>query len=303
VTLVKITDPAQGADQCSPDDGKRFVGVVFTIEGLCRPKDMDADRASVIGSDGQTYSAELKDIAGYTNLHHGTIHVTRRETLTGSVNVSAAGRGQSGAGPVDPRRRRLNGRVEGWLLVQGPACVFGQSWSLHLTPPRASASSASGKRSAWSWRPTRVGFRPGHPPDGDSSILVREVHAMKSKVLRAERGRALRAGQDPHGGNVPELEDELCLLMPGEVPVRSPDRADAAVYAIFELRHLGQGGSWLTVYGMSTCPKCEATLGARRLRCPSAVTNGNQTRNPRRTMTASRRAGRPSTRRGSQSAR
>lgn len=92
---------------------------------------------------------------------------------------------------------------------------------------------------------------------------------MKSKVLRAERVSALfEQGRIHMAGTFPELEDELCQLMPGEVPVRSPDRADAAVYAIFELRHLGQGGSWLSAYGMASCPNCKATLGARRLKCP-----------------------------------
>ena len=103
----------------------------------------------------------------------------------------------------------------------------------------------------------------------DSSIPVRQVHAMKNKVLRAERVSALfEQGKIHMAGTFPELEDELCQLMPGEVPVRSPDRADAAVYAIFELRHLGQGGSWLSAYNMTTCPKCKATLGVKRLRCP-----------------------------------
>ena len=102
----------------------------------------------------------------------------------------------------------------------------------------------------------------------DASIAVREVHAMKSKVLRAERVSALfEQGKIHMAGTFPELEDELCQLMPGEVPVRSPDRADAAVYAIFELRHLGQGGNW-SAYGMATCPACKATLGAKRLKCP-----------------------------------
>jgi Terminase RNaseH-like domain len=103
----------------------------------------------------------------------------------------------------------------------------------------------------------------------DSSIPVREVHAMKNKVLRAERVSALfEQGKIHIAGTFPELEDELCQLMPGEVPVRSPDRADAAVYAIFELRHLGQGGGWLSAYNMSYCPNCKATLGAKRLECP-----------------------------------
>jgi phage terminase large subunit-like protein len=59
----------------------------------------------------------------------------------------------------------------------------------------------------------------------DPSIPVRTVHAMKSKVLRAERVSALfEQGKIHMAGTFPELEDELCMLMPGEVPVRSPDR-------------------------------------------------------------------------------
>ena len=68
-------------------------------------------------------------------------------------------------------------------------------------------------------------------------VPIREVHAMKGKVLRAERVSALfEQGKIHMAETFPELEDELCQLMPGEVPSRSPGRADAAVYAIFELR-------------------------------------------------------------------
>ena len=84
---------------------------------------------------------------------------------------------------------------------------------------------------------------------------VREVHASKGKVLRAERVSALfEQGKIHMCGTFPEMEDELCQLMPGEVPPRSPDRADAAVYAIFELRHLSQGGGWMSAYGKTYCP-------------------------------------------------
>ena len=57
----------------------------------------------------------------------------------------------------------------------------------------------------------------------DSGIPVREVHAMKNKVLRAERVSALfEQGKIHMAGTFPELEDELCQLMPGEVPVPQP---------------------------------------------------------------------------------
>ena len=88
ITLVKVIDPAQGADQFNtPDNGKRFVGVVFTIKALSgSPQDEDAnDDAAVVGSNGQTYNADLDDIAGYTNFSDGSINVAQADTTTGAV--------------------------------------------------------------------------------------------------------------------------------------------------------------------------------------------------------------------------
>jgi len=47
-----------------------------------------------------------------------------------------------------------------------------------------------------------------------------------------------------HAGTFPQLEDELCGIMAGggyQGPGRSPDRADAAVWALTELM-LGRAG-------------------------------------------------------------
>jgi uncharacterized protein DUF2510/uncharacterized protein DUF4352 len=88
VTLAKVIDPAQGADEFStPDNGKRFVGIVFKIKALKgSPQDEDANNdAAIIGSNGQTYSADFDNIAGYTNFDNGTIHVAQGDTETGSV--------------------------------------------------------------------------------------------------------------------------------------------------------------------------------------------------------------------------
>jgi hypothetical protein len=53
VTLVKIIDPAQGADQFNtPDSGKRFVGVVFTIKALNgSPQNEDANDDAAVRLD------------------------------------------------------------------------------------------------------------------------------------------------------------------------------------------------------------------------------------------------------------
>jgi phage terminase large subunit-like protein len=65
------------------------------------------------------------------------------------------------------------------------------------------------------------------------------------KVARAEPVAALyEAGRVRHAGMFARLEDELCGLMPGgayQGPGRSPDRADACVWALTELM-LGRAG-------------------------------------------------------------
>jgi hypothetical protein len=88
VTLTKVIDPAKGENQFTvPDAGKRFVGLVFrvmAVTGSLRDEDAN-NNAVVIGSNGQTYSADFDGIAGNTNFHHGAIQVSTGETVTGSV--------------------------------------------------------------------------------------------------------------------------------------------------------------------------------------------------------------------------
>jgi phage terminase large subunit-like protein len=73
----------------------------------------------------------------------------------------------------------------------------------------------------------------------DFALPLTLVHASKGKVARAEPVAALyEAGRVRHAGMFPALEDELCGLIAGGVyagPGRSPDRADALVWALTEL--------------------------------------------------------------------
>ena len=73
----------------------------------------------------------------------------------------------------------------------------------------------------------------------DITLPLRLVHATRGKVARAEPVAALyEAGKVRHVGQFPGLEDQLCGLIAGggyEGPGRSPDRADAAVWALTEL--------------------------------------------------------------------
>lgn len=78
------------------------------------------------------------------------------------------------------------------------------------------------------------------------TLPVTLVHASRGKAARAEPVAALyEAGRVRHCGQFPQLEDELCGLMAGgtyEGPGRSPDRADALVWAMTELM-LGRRGA------------------------------------------------------------
>ena len=71
------------------------------------------------------------------------------------------------------------------------------------------------------------------------SLPLRLVHAHRGKAARAEPVAALyEAGRVRHAGMFPALEDQLCGLMAGgeyHGPGRSPDRADALVWALTEL--------------------------------------------------------------------
>jgi phage terminase large subunit-like protein len=73
----------------------------------------------------------------------------------------------------------------------------------------------------------------------DNSLPVKLVRASRGKYARAEPVAALyERGLVHHAGHFPELEDQLCGLLPGGAyhgPGKSPDRADALVWAISDL--------------------------------------------------------------------
>ncbi|MCC6926124.1 terminase family protein [Novosphingobium sp.] len=73
----------------------------------------------------------------------------------------------------------------------------------------------------------------------DVALPLKLVHARHGKTARAEPVAALyEVGRVRHLGTFPKLEDQLCGLMAGgayQGPGRSPDRADALVWAVTEL--------------------------------------------------------------------
>ncbi|MGK2910799.1 MAG: DNA-packaging protein [Sphingobium sp.] len=87
----------------------------------------------------------------------------------------------------------------------------------------------------------------------DAGLPVKLVHASRGKSARAEPVAALyEAGRVAHRGAFPALEDQLCGMLIGggyAGPGRSPDRADACVWALTELM-LGRRTGVARVRGM-----------------------------------------------------
>lgn len=71
----------------------------------------------------------------------------------------------------------------------------------------------------------------------DTSVSYREVTASRGKIARAEPVAALyEQGRVKHAHSFPDLEDEMCAMTSdGYVGDGSPDRADAAIWALTEL--------------------------------------------------------------------
>lgn len=102
-------------------------------------------------------------------------------------------------------------------------------------------------RAAGLWRADRVVAEANQGGTMVASVLraaevmlpLKLVHASRGKAARAEPVAALyEAGRVRHAGIFPALEDEMCGLTTGGAyhgPGRSPDRADALVWALSEL--------------------------------------------------------------------
>ena len=71
----------------------------------------------------------------------------------------------------------------------------------------------------------------------DSTIPYSEVHASRGKVVRAEPISALyEQGHVKHVGYFPEIEEQLtAMTTSGYDGIKSPDRADAVIWALTEL--------------------------------------------------------------------
>ncbi len=136
------------------------------------------------------------------------------------------------------------------LNDSGHGTVLADCSIAHPTPERWARAVAE---TASAWSADRVVAEANQGGDmvasvlraADISLPLKLVHASRGKVARAEPVAALyEAGRMRHAGMFAQLEDQLCGLMAGgsyEGPGKSPDRADALVWALSELM-LGRTG-------------------------------------------------------------
>lgn len=149
-----------------------------------------------------------------------------------------------GVDPPASSRGDACGIVVAGVTVDGIAKVLADC-SVERASPEAWARAVA--RAAQAWGADRVIAEANQGGEMVASVLraadialpVKLVHASRGKVARAEPVAALyEAGRVRHSGMFAQLEDQLCGLMAGggyAGPGKSPDRADALVWALTEL--------------------------------------------------------------------
>ena len=166
------------------------------------------------------------------------------EACRGAVDKAAHRRVVIGVDPPGSANGDACGIVVAALLTDGNAAVLADCSVEKASPERWARTVADAARV---WQADRVVAEANQGGAMVGSVLraaelllpVKLVHASRGKVARAEPVAALyEAGRVRHAGTFAKLEDELCGLMTGgryEGPGRSPDRADALVWALTEL--------------------------------------------------------------------
>ena len=88
VTLQKVIDPADGANQYSkPGSGKHFVGVKLHVQNKAATtyQNNANNETTIILSDGKTLHADYNPIAGCGNFDNGQVKLTSGAASTGCV--------------------------------------------------------------------------------------------------------------------------------------------------------------------------------------------------------------------------
>ena len=220
----------------------------------------------VVVSNGRTTDNEMNlppgYIAGVKALYEGTRW--GRQELDGELIEDVAGALWSRdllerqRANVAPEMKRIVIGVDPPVSDHGDACGIvavglggdGKAYvladhSVSGASPEAWARAVAGAAEAWNAdRVVAEDNQGGNMVEStlraaDLAMPIKRVHASRGKSARAEPVAALyEAGRAFHVGAFPDLEDQMCGLIAGggyEGPGRSPDRADALVWAMTEL--------------------------------------------------------------------
>jgi phage terminase large subunit-like protein len=138
-----------------------------------------------------------------------------------ACGIVAAGLGRDGTGYVLGDHTVSGRSPEGWAAAVAGAAAFWQADRVIAESNQGGAMVESVLRAA------------------DRELPLKLAHAHESKAARAEPVATLfERGRAKFAGSFPELEDELAGLTAGggyQGPGRSPDRADAMIWAMSEL--------------------------------------------------------------------
>jgi phage terminase large subunit-like protein len=95
----------------------------------------------------------------------------------------------------------------------------------------------------------------------DGNVPVRAVTATRGKYIRAEPVSAsYAAGRVHHVGFFPELEAQMCSFTPYQ-RTGSPDRLDALVWALTDLRVVVEALGWGDIYAYTPAATTAGTAG------------------------------------------
>ncbi len=196
----------------------------------------ELEGALLDGADGALWSRKLLDRCRHDGARSGPVPEPRRVVVAVDPPASASG--------------DACGIVVAMLGADGLAWVLADCSVEKASPERWARAVAETARA---WNADRVVAEKNQGGQMVESVLraadcalpIRGVHATRGKTARAEPVAALyEAGKVRHAGMFAALEDEMCGMMTGggyTGPGRSPDRADALVWALTELM-LGKAG-------------------------------------------------------------
>ena len=223
-----------------------FVDAMLNTYGGTRLGRQELDGELIADVEGSLWPRELIERCRVAPLHHppngppprGKLGEEFDRIVVGVDPPAGVGEGCDACGIV------VAGRREGRLFVLADESCEGLS-------PEGWASRVAGAVARWDADMVVAEANNGGQMVGsvlraaEVGVRVKLVHASRGKVARAEP-IALRfeSGRAFLAGSFPQLEDQLAGLTTGggyEGPSRSPDRADAMVWAMFELSETRSG--------------------------------------------------------------